>query len=107
MHIRSRRRSVRFDGRTITISIAIKDKLGLPDDRKHRFPARKITRIKHVEPTTWKDGWVTFVAPGLPDDVVTNVPAFVPREPANVFRYAADKKTEVAELLEAIEKARG
>ncbi|MEU4250465.1 hypothetical protein AB0F15_23955 [Amycolatopsis sp. NPDC026612] len=105
-HIRARRRSIRFDGRTVTLSIATKSLGIVPDDAKHRFPAAKLTDVRHTAATWRKHGEIVFEAPGAPTEIVANVPLGADKLPGNVFRYEYPKRAKVAEFLEALAEAR-
>ncbi|MDS0138977.1 MULTISPECIES: hypothetical protein [unclassified Amycolatopsis] len=101
----ARRRSIQFDGRTITLRIDTKTMGIVPDWAHHKFPVAE-TNIRHRAATTWKRGQIVFEKPGAPTDVVTNVPLFADKLPGNVFEYAYPKLAKVKEFLEAVEKAR-
>ncbi|MEC3981653.1 hypothetical protein [Amycolatopsis sp. H20-H5] len=107
MHIRARRRSVGFDGRTVTISVAVKGSLLIPDDVKVRFRADEITRVDHSEPTAFKPGRIVFVVPGVSREIVRNVPMFADQLGMTTFQYPGSLKPKVAKLLAEIAKARG
>ncbi|OXM66019.1 hypothetical protein [Amycolatopsis vastitatis] len=107
MHIRSRRRSIRFDGHTVTLSIATTSWGIVPDDTKNRFPVAQITRVEHTPATAWKPGKIVFVTPDSSPDVVTNVPMFADKLAGNTFQYDYGDRKKVAEFLAKLEKARG
>ncbi|WP_410586981.1 hypothetical protein [Amycolatopsis sp. lyj-23] len=102
----ARRRSIRFDGRTVTLRIDTKSLAIVPDRADHKFPVAKITAVRHREATAWKLGEVVFEAPDAPTAVVENVPLFADKLPGNVFRYEYGKRARVKEFLEAVEAAR-
>ena len=105
-HVRDRRRSIDFDGKTITLKVATKSLGILPDDTPHRFPVAKLTGVKHTEATRGKPGEVVFLAPDAPTEVVANVPMGCDKLPGNTFRYGYGKLAKVKEFLEAVEQAR-
>lgn len=105
-HVRDRRRSIHFDGTTITLKVATKSLGFLPDDTPHRFPVAKLTEVRHTEATRGKPGEVVFLAPDAPTDVVANVPFGCDKLPGNTFRYGYSKLARVKEFLEAVEQAR-
>ncbi|GLY40608.1 hypothetical protein Amsp01_066310 [Amycolatopsis sp. NBRC 101858] len=105
--IRSRRRSLRFDGNAVTLSIATKTWAVVPDDQRNQFPLSKITSIRHTPATAWKPGKIEFVVPGGPSAIVDNVPMFADKLAGNTFQYDYGKRDEVAVFLAAVEKARG
>jgi hypothetical protein len=106
VHLRARRRSLHFDGHTVTLSIATKSWFIVPGDTKNRFPVAKISKIQHTPPTAWKPGRIVFVVPGPPAAVVTNVPLFADKLAGNTFRYPYGMRAKVVKFLEAVEKAR-
>jgi hypothetical protein len=106
VHLRARRRSLHFDGRTVTLSIATKSWFLLPGDTKNRFPVERISKIRHTPATAWKPGRIEFVVPGPAADVVTNVPLFADKLAGNTFQYPYGMRAKVAKFLEAVEKAR-
>lgn len=107
MHkIRSRRRSISFDGQTVTLSIATKSWGVVPDDTRNRFPVAKITRVEHSPATAWKPGKIVFVTPDSSPDVVKNVPMFADKLAGNAFQYDYGDRKKVAQFLAELEKAR-
>ncbi|UOZ05181.1 hypothetical protein [Amycolatopsis sp. WQ 127309] len=106
MHLRARRRSIRFDGHTVTLSVATKSWFIIPGDTKNRFPVEKISKIQHTPPTAWKPGKIVFVVPDSAADVVANVPLFADKLAGNTFLYPYGMRAKVAKFLEAVEKAR-
>ncbi|WP_410565022.1 hypothetical protein [Amycolatopsis sp. cmx-4-61] len=102
----ARRRSIRFDGRTVTLRIDTTSMGILPDRADHPFPVAKLTAVRHREATAWKLGEITFEAPDAPTGIVENVPLFADKLPGNVFRYEYSKRARVKEFLEAVDKAR-
>ncbi|MFI6027175.1 hypothetical protein [Amycolatopsis magusensis] len=104
--MRSRRRSLRFDGRSVVISIAVKDWL-IPGDDENRFPVSRIKNISHQPPTTWKPGRVVFTVEGATQEIVGNVPMFADKLDRYTFQYSADKAEQVGEIVGAIKRARG
>ncbi|GAB2796925.1 hypothetical protein [Amycolatopsis magusensis] len=107
MHVRSRRRSIRFDGSSVVISIAIKDSWNFPGDQKNRFPVSKISGISHQPPTTWRPGRVVFKVEGGSSEIVKNVPMFADKLSSYTFQYSAGQAGEVAKIVDAIKRARG
>ncbi|HET6706461.1 hypothetical protein [Amycolatopsis sp.] len=104
-HVRDRRRSIHFDGRTITLKIAIRWGL-VGSDKPCRFPARKLTDLTHREATRREHGEIVFVAPNLSTEVVSNVPSGVDPLPGNVFHYEYRNLAKVRAFLEAVDRAR-
>jgi hypothetical protein len=104
--VHARRRSIHFDGRTVTLKIATKSMAIVPDTAKHHFPVAKITGVRHTEATAWKLGEIVFTTPDAPTGIVTNVPLFADKLPGNVFRYEYSKRARVKEFLDALDKAR-
>jgi hypothetical protein len=105
-HVRDRRRSIHFDGRTVTLKVATKSLGFLPSDTPHRFPVAKLTDVRHTAATRGKPGEIVFVAPDAPTEVVANVPFGCDKLPGNTFRYGYSKLAVVKEFLKAVEKAR-
>ncbi|MBN6041833.1 DUF4429 domain-containing protein [Amycolatopsis sp. 195334CR] len=103
--VESRRRSLQFDGRTVTISIAIKDSWNFPGDQHTRFPVGKISGISHQPSTTWRPGRVDFSVEGGSTEIVRNVPMFADKLGPYSFRYSTGQSEAVAELVEAIRQA--
>lgn len=91
MHIRARRRSIDFDGRKITLKIAVKYGVS-GSDRKYEFSARSLTGFSHQPATAWKRGRLEFKAPALSSTVVTDVPLFADKLPGNVFEYGLRRR---------------
>ncbi|MFB9689242.1 hypothetical protein [Amycolatopsis plumensis] len=106
VRVDARRRSIRFDGRTVTLRIDTKSMGIIPDRADHRFPVAAITGIRHRAATAWKRGQVVFESPDALTEVVTNVPLFADKLPGNVFEYEYSKLAKVKDFLEAVEKAR-
>ncbi|MGV9359149.1 MULTISPECIES: hypothetical protein [unclassified Amycolatopsis] len=105
-HVRDRRRSIHFDGRTVTLKVATKALGFLPDDRPHRFRVAKLIDVKHREATSKDVGEIVFVGPEGHTEIVANVPMGCDKLPGNTFRYGRDKLAKVKEFLEAVEQAR-
>ncbi len=60
-HVRDRRRSIHFDGKTITLNVATKYWGFMPKDTPHRFRIAKLTDVKHKEATRKDPGEIVFV----------------------------------------------
>lgn len=105
-HVRDRRRSIDFDGRTITLNVATKYWGFMPKDTPHRFRVAKLTDVKHKEATKKDLGEIVFTGPEGHTEVVANVPMGCDKLPGNTFRYEYPKLAKVKEFLEAVEKAR-
>lgn len=103
--VEGRRRSIQFDGRTVTISIAIKDSWNFPGDQHNRFPVSKISGIAHLPATAWRPGQVDFTVDGGSTEIVRNVPMFADKLGPYSFRYATGQAEAVSELVEAIRQA--
>ncbi|MEV6898481.1 hypothetical protein [Amycolatopsis sp. NPDC051372] len=106
MHIRGRRRSIDFDGRKITLKIAVKYGVS-GSDRKYEFPVRSLTGFHHQQATAWKRGRLEFTAPALSSAIVTDVPLFADKLPGNVFEYGYGDEKRVSAFVAAVNKARG
>ncbi len=106
LHVRDRRRSIHFDGRTVTLKVATKYWKFMPTDTPHEFRVAKLTEVKHKEATRRAPGEVVFVAPDASTEVITNVPLGCDQLPGNTFRYDYPKLAKVKEFVEAVEQAR-
>ncbi|MEV5712453.1 hypothetical protein AB0L41_01080 [Amycolatopsis mediterranei] len=105
-HVRDRRRSIHFDGRTVTLMVATKYWGFMPKDTHYEFRVSKLTDVKHTEATKRDPGEVVFVAPNASTAIVTNVPSGCDELPGNTFRYDYPKLAKVKAFVEAVEKAR-
>lgn len=102
----ARRRTIRFDGKEVTISAAVKDGW-FGGDRKHTFGVARIRHISNVPPGFARPGRLTFTVENASTEVLANPAAGGDAVDMNTFCYNSADTKKVRELVAAIEKAMG
>lgn len=101
MRVKSRQRSIDFNGRTITITLETKGFNTI----KNTLPIDKV-EISHSKPG-WGLGKIRFTAPGANGHAIVKLPWLADKEDQFTFVYGTSKQKEVDEFLAAVDKARG
>jgi hypothetical protein len=103
--INGKYRSIKFDGKSVTITLATGTAL-LPGELRNRFRLSQIQAIEHKPPTWGAQGKVTFRLSGYAPGVTRVNPMVMASDlPPNVFPYPKKDRAEVEALVEAIEEA--
>jgi hypothetical protein len=106
MRASARRRSIRFSGKEVTISAAVKDGF-FGNTRKHTFGVGRITKISNSEPGFSRPGKLTFTVEGASTEVVKNPAGGGDQVDMNTFCYGSLDAGRVRKLVAEIKKAMG
>jgi hypothetical protein len=102
--MRARRRSIRFNGKEVTISAAVKDGL-LGGDKRHTFRVSQIKDIKNTPPGFSRPGRLVFTVEGASTDVLENPAGGGDKVDMNTFCYGSLESGAVRKLVAEIEQA--
>lgn len=101
----ARRRTIRFDGKQVTISAAVKDGV-FGGDKKHTFSVSSITKISNSPPGFSRPGRLTFTVEGASTEVLANPASGGDQVDMNTFCYNSWDAGKVRKLIAEIDKAR-
>jgi hypothetical protein len=102
----ARRRSIRFNGKTVTISAAVKDGV-FGGDKRHAFSVSRIKDIKNTPPGFAGPGRLVFTVEGASAEVLENPASGGDKVDMNTFCYGSFESAAVRKLVAEIEKAMG
>ncbi|MFD8499156.1 hypothetical protein [Amycolatopsis sp. NPDC059657] len=102
MRVKSRQRSVEFDGKTITITVPTKRLNRI----KNRLPVDKV-KIEHRKPTVWQPGRLRFTAPGVTGHPDVKLPWLSDKDDQFTIVYGSGKQKEIEQFLSAVKRAKG
>jgi len=106
MSIYARRRTIRFSGKQVTISAALKGGM-LGAHKKHTFHVSRIKSISNIPPKTFGKGKLSFTLEGASTDAVANPASGGDKLDMNSFVYGGGDTKRIAKLVVDIKKAMG